>query len=97
MQTIPEQYIGQADPGSEDERRHATSLEPKLWMRASVYQFGTRWHWKCGPKDSDSQCLGGPAKTQAEAYAKAERHLAEDHDLTFRIHDSANCWCGEDY
>ncbi|MEU4558420.1 hypothetical protein AB0F72_08520 [Actinoplanes sp. NPDC023936] len=97
MQTIPEQYAGQADPGDEAAHRHATRLEPKLWLRASVYPFGVRWHWKCGPKDANpGLCEGGPAKTQEEAYAKAETHLRTEHDLTFRVHDGANCWCGDE-
>lgn len=93
---IPDDYIGVADPGDEDIRRHATTPKEYRSAKASVYRFGNRWHWKCGQRDQSSDCLGGPKKTQEEAMAAADEHIRSEHIREVRIHDGAHCWCGED-
>lgn len=95
-QTLPD-YTGIPDPGDEDTYRHATTPGPYLSAKASVYQFGVHWHWKCGPKDTASYCLGGRKGTQEEAQAAADDHIRTEHVREIRMHDDANCWCGEGY
>lgn len=52
----------------------------ELSSRATVYRFGARWHWKCGAtRDEQGLCLGGPAHTQEDAYAKAFDHITDEH------------------
>jgi hypothetical protein len=51
---------------------------------ASVYPFGSAWHWKCGMSATDGPgptgtCLGGRAHTEVEARAAGEAHIAEEH------------------
>jgi hypothetical protein len=62
-----------------------------------VYRFGARWHWKCGPADLPGRCLGGPARTQKEAWVKADEHIRTEHVREIRVHDAAACWCDENY
>lgn len=93
---IPAEYVGTADPGDEDAYRHATTPKHHQYRKASVYRFGNRWHWKCGPADQPSDCLGGPKRTQEEAAAAAAEHIRSEHIRELRVHDTANCWCGED-
>lgn len=51
-----------------------------LTRRAYVYRFGSRWHWKCGARRGESgRCLGGPAPTQAGAFATAWTHVTIHH------------------
>lgn len=93
---LPAEYVGIADPGDEDTYRHATTPTEYRSAKASVYQFGNRWHWKCGPRDQSSDCLGGPKRTQEEALDAAAEHIRTEHVRELRLHDGANCWCGED-
>lgn len=55
---------------------HLTDLARK----AHVYRFGVRWHWKCGAdRTVPGDCLGGPARTQEDAYRAAFDHITADH------------------
>lgn len=94
MQTL-DQYVGIFDPGDEDTYRHASWPKTDQSRKASVYRFGARWHWKCGPADKPGDCLGGPALTQEAAQRAADEHIRSEHIREIRIHDDASCWCGE--
>lgn len=52
-----------------------TDTRSYVARKARVYRFGTRWHWNCGR----GQCLGGPKRTQVEAFAAAFDHVREEH------------------
>ncbi len=62
-----------------------------------VYPFGTRWHWKCGARpDGDGHCLGGPARTEEDARAAGDVHLAEEHTVVYDapVHPDGCRHCG---
>lgn len=55
-------------------------LLTELSSRAHVYQFGVRWHWKCGADRTETgRCLGGPASTVEDAYRAAYDHITDEH------------------
>jgi hypothetical protein len=69
----------------------------ELSSRATVYRFGARWHWKCGAtRNEQGLCLGGPAHTQEDAYAKAFDHITDEHCEQLVVPtDSDGCrYCG---
>lgn len=62
-----------------------------------VYPFGARWHWKCGAMaDETGRCAGGPARTEVDARAAGDAHLAEEHTVVYDVteHPDGCRYCG---